>query len=67
MAARYAVVDPNTSLPDDLEQELTIAGNWFFAGHRNKLTADLAWLTGEGESSGDQRNTRLRVQWDISF
>jgi phosphate-selective porin OprO/OprP len=40
IALRYAAFDPNRGIASDYEREGTIAGNWFFNGHRNKLTAD---------------------------
>jgi len=65
LAVRYARVDPSSAVDDDRRDELTLAGNWFFAGHRNKLTVDYAHLTGQGET--EQTGHRVRVQWDISF
>ena len=71
VAFRYAFVDPNISQPNDLNQEYTFIVNWFFAGHRNKLTFDTSRLTleneepdGTGKLSSVQR---FRLQWDISF
>ncbi len=71
MGFRYAFVDPNISQPNDLNQEYTFVVNWFFAGHRNKLTFDTSRLTlenqepdGSGKLSSVQR---FRLQWDISF
>ena len=71
VALRYAFVDPNISQPNDLNQEYTFIVNWFFAGHRNKLTFDTSRLTlenqepdGSGKLSSVQR---FRLQWDISF
>ena len=71
MGFRYAFVDPNISQPNDLNQEYTFVINYFFAGHRNKLTFDTSRLTlenqepdGSGKLSSVQR---FRLQWDISF
>ncbi|MFK8016348.1 MAG: porin [Gammaproteobacteria bacterium] len=71
LAMRYAFVEePNAtdiSFDNDRE-ELTLAANWFFRGHNNKLTLDVSHLSledglvGRGESEN-----RLRFQWDVSF
>jgi len=69
LAARWAEVDENTSIDavDDRIQELTFAANWFFAGHRNKLTLDFSFLDREAADPAQRRERRLRLQWDVSF
>lgn len=69
VAFRYSHVDPNTDRGGDLRQEFTTGFNWFFAGHRNKLTLDASHLTLEQESPGLPAYTeqRVRLQWDVSF
>jgi hypothetical protein len=67
VAARYARVDPDISAVDDLREELTLAFNWFFHGHRNKLTLDLSRVTDEAGEPGLRREQRIRLQWDVSF
>ncbi len=69
IAFRYAFVDPNVSMKNDKLQEFTGAVNWFFAGHKNKLTLDGSWLTLDQPSAlgGDQHEQRIRLQWDVSF
>ncbi len=67
IAARWAFVDPDTTVPDDRRHELTLAVNWFFAGHRNKLTVDASRLTLEVPGGADLAEDRVRVQWDVSF
>jgi hypothetical protein len=65
-AARYAYVDPDVDRDNDELSEITIGGNWFFNGHRNKLTADYSWL--EGDSlDGRVRGSRFRLQWELSL
>jgi phosphate-selective porin len=67
LAARYAYYEPNTDRADDKESETSIALNWFFKKHRNKLTMEVTNFKFE-EPNGDQDNgLRFRVQWDISF
>ena len=69
IAFRYSHVDPNTERGGDLRQEFTTGLNWFFAGHRNKLTLDASHLTLEQESPSLPAYTeqRVRLQWDVSF
>jgi hypothetical protein len=67
LAVRHAFYNPNTALPDDLQQELSLAVNWFFRGHLNKLTAE-ASLFAFGEDVTDREDGwRFRLQWDISM
>ncbi len=71
LALRYAFVEePNVldrSLDNDRE-ELSLAANWFFSGHNNKLTFDVSRLTLDDAVLGqDETENRVRVQWDVSF
>ena len=69
IAFRYSHVDPNTDMGGDLRQEFTAGLNWFFAGHRNKLTLDASHLTNEQVNTSLPALTeqRVRLQWDVSF
>ncbi|MEM7201033.1 MAG: porin [Planctomycetota bacterium] len=71
LAARYAwVKEPNEIIrrSDNERQEFTIAANWFFAGHNNKLTLDYSYLTLDDDRlDTDESASRVRLQWDISF
>lgn len=75
VAFRYAFVDPNQHADNDNLEEFTGSINWFFAGHRNKLTVDYSHLTlettrddfGIPTSPRDVSEDRVRLQWDISF
>jgi len=42
LAARFALVDPDGRDSEGKEREGMMAANWFFKGHRNKLTADVS-------------------------
>jgi hypothetical protein len=66
LAARVAIVDPNTDRSSDTNRELTLGANWFFSGHRNKLSLDLSWLEDDDLIDGGSQ-TRLRLQWEISL
>lgn len=67
VAFRYAFVDPNVDIKNDNRQEFTGAVNWFFAGHKNKLTLDASHLTLDRPIGSDQHEQRVRLQWDVSF
>jgi hypothetical protein len=67
LAVRVARVDPDVVAGDDLIRELSFGANWFFAGHRNKLTADLSFLDREAAKPGEEKETRVRLQWEVSF
>jgi phosphate-selective porin OprO/OprP len=64
-ALRGAVVDEDTP-GAPVRQELSSAANWFFAGHRNKLTLELSRLTLEDPVSHG-KVWRIRFQWDVSI
>jgi phosphate-selective porin OprO and OprP len=66
-ALRYAQVDPDRSRPNDLQTEWIVAANWFFNGHRDKLTADYSWLSDERLPPDQRYQRRLRLQWDFSL
>ncbi|MEC4673739.1 MAG: porin [Nitrospirota bacterium] len=68
VAFRYAFVDPNVQVANDTLQEFTGAINWFFAGHRNKLTLDASHLSlATTTAPRDLTEQRVRLQWDVSF
>lgn len=64
VAFRYAFVDPNDTVRSDVLREQTVALNWFFAGHRNKITLDGSHLT---QAGGVPSVDRVRLQYDVSF
>jgi len=63
-AYRYAFVDPDDSVRGDIRREHSVAANWFFDGHRNKITVDYSHLTQAGRFTPVDR---VRLQWDVSF
>ena len=71
LAARYAWLrEPNENdlAQENERQEFTVAANWFFNGHNNKLTLDYSYLTLEDEVlDANKSGSRVRLQWDISF
>jgi hypothetical protein len=67
LAVRHAFYNPNTALPNDLQQELSFAVNWFFRGHLNKLTAEASLFAFGEEATDREDGWRFRMQWDISM
>lgn len=71
LALRYAFVEEPNEVDravDNEREEYTLAANWFFAGHNNKLTLDYSYLTlDDGLGGFDDYASRVRFQWDISF
>jgi len=70
-AVRYAFVEePNGSdiSRENEREEFSLAANWFFAGHNNKITADYSYLTLEDDvANRELSENRFRIQWDVSF
>lgn len=65
LTARYATVETDTNNGNDLS-EVTLGMNWYFFGHRNKITADIGqYEVDEPLNSGD--DLRFRLQYDLSF
>ena len=67
IAARFAHVNPVVGVGHDWQTESAGVINWFFAGHDNKLSLEGAWLTVAERGGASDGQTRVRVQWDISF
>ena len=67
LAARYAEVDPDQAQGGDQRRETTLAANWFFNGHRNKLTVDFSRVTDAAAAPDSRQQDRVRLQWDISL
>lgn len=70
-ALRYAFVEEPNALDRSLEnerEEISLAANWFFSGHNNKLTFDVSHLTlDDGAVGRETSENRVRLQWDVSF
>lgn len=65
-ALKYASVDPDGLEDEVSEREFIFASNWFFNGHRNKLTADVSRVIRQNVAD-NEFETRVRLQWDVSF
>jgi phosphate-selective porin len=66
LAGRMAFYNPDRDLEGDLQREYSLAANWFFNGHLNKLTADVTYFSYDFPGLGGRNEWRLRIQWDVS-
>ena len=66
-ALRFARVDSEQGVEVPADREATFVSNFFFAGHDNKLTADLSYLESTLPGGAEDDGWRVRLQWDISF
>ncbi len=68
LAGRFAQYRPDVSLPGNRQQEYSSVANYFFKGHKNKLTAEATYFDFEDKTLENQASGwRFRLQWDISF
>tara|TARA_R110002020_G_scaffold215346_3_gene422526 strand:+ start:13875 stop:15149 length:1275 start_codon:yes stop_codon:yes gene_type:complete len=67
IAMRYAVVNPDLDILSNKQRELALAFNWFFSGHKNKLTTELTRFTFQDKELPQDDELRFRLQLDISF
>ena len=66
LAGRYTRIKPDTAQPEEQQEELSLVANWFFNGHRNKLSSSVSWI--ELKSNNQRsRDTQLGLQWEFSF
>jgi len=67
-AGRYAFVDPDTGVDNDLQQEVSGVMTYFFSGHSNKVNFQVSHLIIEDPIlSMSQSEQRFWLQWDLSF
>ncbi|WP_417592998.1 OprO/OprP family phosphate-selective porin [Owenweeksia hongkongensis] len=67
LAARHAGYFPDRGASDRIQHETSLAANWFFAGHKNKLTMEISRFDAEDLNFDYQEQWRFRIQWDISI
>lgn len=65
--ARQAFYNPNLDISGNNHYEYTIGCNWFFKGHKNKLTFDYSYLQTDETELVYNKGNRFRLQWDISI
>ena len=66
-AFRYALFDPDKNFANDVQQEFSLAGNWFFNEHLNKVTAEISYFRIEENVQQLRGGFRFRLQWDVSL
>ncbi|MFB9079538.1 OprO/OprP family phosphate-selective porin [Flavobacterium procerum] len=67
MAARHASYRPDYSIRENRQAESTLAFNWFFKGHKNKLTSEVSYFSFQDKTLPLEQGWRFRIQWDISL
>ncbi|MEP0710900.1 porin [Algoriphagus sp.] len=67
IAFRFAEVRPDLSISNNTQRETAVAFNWFFAGHKNKLTTEITRFKFQDQELAQDDELRFRLQLDISF
>jgi len=67
LAIRNAIYLPNHEADQTKEKETSAAFNWFFDGHKNKLTLETSYFNYDEPNNQPTDQWRVRMQWDISF
>jgi len=65
--ARQAFYDPDTDVSGNNNNEYSFGVNWFFKGHKNKLTLDYSYLDYNQFDLGGDIEHMVRIQWDVSI
>lgn len=65
--ARQAYVNPDTDLSGNNNWEYSFGVNWFFHGHKNKLTLDYSYLDLNQFDVENNSEHMVQLQWDISI
>jgi len=66
-AVRHASFRPDVALSGNTQHETSFDFNWFFNGHKNKLTAEVSYFKFLTEELDYAKGWRYRLQWDISL
>ncbi|RPD41504.1 porin [Chitinophaga barathri] len=67
IAVRNAGYRPDPAADDTKKRELSGAANWFFKGHKNKLTFECSHFNYDKTGGIPADQLRFRLQWDISM
>jgi len=67
LAFRHAFYVSDINITDNSQQEFSLAANWFFHDHANKLTAEISYFNFEDAAVSIYDSYRFRLQWDISL
>jgi phosphate-selective porin OprO/OprP len=65
--ARQAYYDPDTDLSGNNNHEYSMGLNWFFKGHKNKLTIDYSYINFNQFDIEEHVDQMVRIQWDVSI
>ena len=65
--ARHSYYDADTNRNGNSNYEYTLGLNWFFKGHKNKLTLDYSYLEYNEFDPLFRSGNRVRLQWDVSI
>ena len=66
-AIRNSLYRPNEESRQHRERETSFAINWFFNGHKNKLTAETSYFHYINTDLVPTDEWRFRFQWDVSL
>ena len=66
LVGRFSMVDPDKKQGSNSQKEWALGLNWFYEGHRNKLTVDLSRLEFNAPN-GKISDNRFRFQWELSL
>ena len=64
---RWSIYDPDIDLDNNNNSEYTVGLNWFFHGHKNKLTFDYSYIDYDQYTPNLYTDHRFRLQWDVSI
>ncbi|SHM87114.1 Phosphate-selective porin O and P [Chitinophaga jiangningensis] len=67
VAARNAGYFPNREEDQTKKRETSLAFNWFFHKHKNKLTMETSYFNYDKTGDIPASEWRFRLQWDISL
>ncbi len=67
VAMRNALYQPNAEARQNKEKETSVALNWFFNGHKNKLTFETSYFNYVKSDLDPADEWRFRLQWDITL
>jgi len=67
LAFRYARVDWENTPQDRDQKEYSMVGNLFLRGHDSKFSMELSRVALTEQDRGSDAETRVRLQWDVSF
>ena len=67
LAIRHASFRPHVNVEDEAQNETSFDLNWFFNGHKNKLTAEASYFNFLNTDLDYTKGWRYRIQWDISL